>query len=79
MRGDERRECFGCVHLRSQADGAGGGLYLCAMVPGLVRGAWGHWTDDTDVPREVRAGCWRPRAVEAESIGRSERENDDGG
>lgn len=43
--------CFGCRHQTTRADAAGGGIYGCALCPGPVLGAWGHWIDESDVPR----------------------------
>lgn len=49
----EKRECRGCRYLDSGVvDGAGGGTYRCEK-HGVIVGARGHWTNETDVPREI--------------------------
>ena len=54
---EDRKDCYGCIHLDAQPDAAGGGTYYCALYPCLVIGEWGHWTKASDVPKEV-GGCW---------------------
>ena len=48
--------CYGCIHLYSQSDAAGGGTYHCALHR-LVIGEWGHWMKVSDRPKEID-GCW---------------------
>ena len=52
-----RKHCYGCKHLKPCPDAAGGGTYHCALRPCLVIGEWGHWTDESDEPREIN-DCW---------------------
>jgi hypothetical protein len=52
-------ECYGCKHLFSSPDGAGGGLYLCNKYPGVVLGEWGHWTSEVDEPMG-NTDCYEP-------------------
>ncbi len=51
-------ECYGCCHLQSYADGAGGGIFKCDNTAGLVIGEYGHWTDDSDTPRPYDDDCY---------------------
>jgi hypothetical protein len=54
----EKKYCYGCKHLDSWPDAAGGGTYHCALRPGLVVGEWGHWTDESDKPKELAEDCY---------------------
>lgn len=66
MRQAERRHrekmsdktCYGCKHLRSISDAAGGGIWTCAMSPGLVLAEWGHWVKDVEDPEPFRDDCY---------------------
>lgn len=49
--------CFGCKNLISEPDGAGGGIYRCKLAPGIIKGEWGHWTDEDDIPRPFNDEC----------------------
>lgn len=35
--------CYGCEKLQEKPDAAGGGVFTCLLIPGLVLGEWGHW------------------------------------
>lgn len=64
----EPRECFGCKNLlHPKFDAAGGGSYKCLKYHGIV-GSRGHWTNETDVPREIEKGCYEPREIESGEI-----------
>ena len=52
-----RKHCYGCKHLITEVDAAGGGVYKCSKFPYVVVGEWGHWTDERDEPREIN-DCW---------------------
>lgn len=52
--------CFGCPNLRDRSDAAGGGIYQCAEVPGLVLAEYGHWVRDYEEPRPLK-NCSRGR------------------
>lgn len=54
------RTCYGCIHLIDRADAAGGGVYRCGKVMGLVKvGEYGHWTrPEVDAPRPLEDGCY---------------------
>ena len=51
-----RKDCYGCIHLYARPDAAGGGTYHCALHR-IVVGEWGHWTKESDGPKEID-GCW---------------------
>lgn len=53
------KHCYGCKHLYSTCDSAGGGLYHCKQSsPGLIIGEYGHWTDESDKPKPLHDDCW---------------------
>ncbi len=57
------KHCYGCKHLNSSMDGAGGITYGCNLCSGLVIGEDAHWSRDEDKPRrcekyEKRESKW---------------------
>lgn len=52
------RLCYGCKHLNSEWDGAGGTTFKCGRVPGLVVGYVGAF--DNDEPHEAN-NCYETR------------------
>ena len=66
-----RKDCCGCIHLEAQPDAAGGGTYHCALLhPCLVIGEWGHWTKESDRPREID-GCWEGRLEDRPNLSKA--------
>ena len=64
MKTNKLKSCYGCKHLTSYADGAGGGSYKCDKTPGLAVGEWGHWTDETDEPtHDTSQKCYEERVA----------------
>ncbi len=55
---DKWKSCYGCKHLDSCMDGAGGGLYKCRQRPGVVVGEWGHWLGTEEPCHPAEWGCW---------------------
>ena len=53
-----KKYCYGCRHLLTFPDAAGGGTYGCRKRPGLVIGEWGHWTDERDKPERLAEDCY---------------------